>query len=386
MTFRTQTLLFAAAFTGSHVIPLGLAATAGPSLGLSIGGAVVGAGLAAVLVAVSQTRMSKPIEALQARFEALTNVTPDLTERVEETGTTEMVELAQSINQFSSNMQRMILRLRVTAEEVASGARQIKASNRDLTNGSADQASSLGSISAAVQELSASADGVADKSQTAAQTAEEAGRVADESGRTLRAIVEDVQAVQTAVQAASEVVRRLGERGEEIGQVIAVINDIADQTNLLALNAAIEAARAGEHGRGFAVVADEVRKLADRTTKATQEIAQSITAIQSETQEAYSRMEGGSTQIERGVVTATEAGARMQQILEGSSRVQEMVASIAATALEQSSATSAIERSLESATGLIGNLLEHAESTSQSAEDLNARAIEIDEMAQSHRI
>ena len=128
-----------------------------------------------------------------------------------------------------------------------------------------------------------------------------------------------MQGIATEVQSSADTINALGKKSETIGEIIAVINDIADQTNLLALNAAIEAARAGEHGRGFAVVADEVRKLAERTTEATEEVSQSINGIQGETGSAVKLIESGSERVTRGVDLASQAGTALESIVSGSS-------------------------------------------------------------------
>ncbi|MBI5587069.1 MAG: methyl-accepting chemotaxis protein, partial [Deltaproteobacteria bacterium] len=157
-----------------------------------------------------------------------------------------------------------------------------------------------------------------------------------------------MQEVAASTAVTAKTIKELGKSSEEIGTIVSVINDIADQTNLLALNAAIEAARAGEQGRGFAVVADEVRKLAERTTKATKEISAMIKTIQSETGKAVDAMDAGTDKVENGVRLANEAGDALRQIVTGVEDVTDKISHIATSAEEQSSTTDEITRNMDS--------------------------------------
>jgi methyl-accepting chemotaxis protein len=153
-----------------------------------------------------------------------------------------------------------------------------------------------------------------------------------------------------------------------------VINDIADQTNLLALNAAIEAARAGEHGRGFAVVADEVRKLAERTTTATKEVAQSINAIQTETDTAVKRMNAGTQRVDEGVVLAEKAGESLHAIVEGSDKVARLIQSIAAASEEQSTTSQIISQNVDSINSVTRQSAEGAQQAALAANQLSEKS------------
>ena len=209
---------------------------------------------------------------------------------------------------------------------------------------------------------------------------EHSGRTAEEGGGVVEQTVTGMNAISEAVSASADSVRELGARGEQIGQVIEVINDIADQTNLLALNAAIEAARAGEHGKGFAVVADEVRKLADRTTKATDEVAQSITAIQNETAAAVSKMESGTDEVQRGVEKAREAGSSLGEIVQGARDVASLIQSIAAAAEEQSTASEQVSRNVESITAVTGQTSEGARQSAAASTQLSGKAEQLQQL------
>ncbi|MFN9972490.1 MAG: methyl-accepting chemotaxis protein, partial [Phycisphaerae bacterium] len=186
-----------------------------------------------------------------------------------------------------------------------------------------------------------------------------------------------MKAIAEQVNESAASVAMLGKKSEQIGQIIGVINDIADQTNLLALNAAIEAARAGEHGRGFAVVADEVRKLAERTAKATDEVAQSIREIQSDTTSAVAQIESGAERVNKGVELATQAGTSLSTIVESSSKVGSMVQSIAAAADQQAGTSNQIAKSVEEINAITRESTEGASQAAQAAAQLSRQAEEL---------
>jgi methyl-accepting chemotaxis protein len=228
--------------------------------------------------------------------------------------------------------------------------------------------------------MSSSVIEVAKKSSQASEQATKAGQQATEGGSVVEQTVVGMQAINEAVSAGAVSVTELGKRGEQIGEIIKVINDIADQTNLLALNAAIEAARAGEHGRGFAVVADEVRKLAERTTKATEEVAGSIRAIQDETRTAVERMTTGTQQVEVGVEKANAAGITLKGIVASANDVASMIQSIAAASEQQSSASEQISRSLESISSVTREATAGASQAAQASTELSSKAEQLRSM------
>ncbi|MBY0262796.1 MAG: methyl-accepting chemotaxis protein [Phycisphaerales bacterium] len=205
---------------------------------------------------------------------------------------------------------------------------------RDVHAAANDVAAASTQIAASSEEMAAAVGEVAQQSTKASTAADDSGRIATDGGRVVLGTIESMKSIDTVVGQSVKTVEDLGAKGQQIGEVIAVINEIADQTNLLALNAAIEAARAGEHGRGFAVVADEVRKLAERTTKATQEIAGSITSIQTQTAEAVEQMNRGATEVKAGVGRATEAGNNLEQIVAGAKDVAGLLQGISAASQE----------------------------------------------------
>ncbi len=299
----------------------------------------------------------------------------DLTQdQLRMTSKDEMGELARATDRMSDSLTELVTQVSQATREVASAATQIAASSEEMATGMKEQTDQVSQVSAAIEEMSQSIVEVAKKSGEAASNAGESGKTAQDGGQIVDKTIDGMSSISQAVTASASAVQELGKRGEQIGAIIKVINDIADQTNLLALNAAIEAARAGEHGRGFAVVADEVRKLADRTTKATEEIAGSIQAIQTETGQAVERMNAGTKEVEQGVHLATDAGKSLAQIVTAAQNVATMIQSIAAAAEQQSSASEEISRNIEAISAVTKQANEGAGQAAAAAAQLSSKA------------
>ena len=298
----------------------------------------------------------------------------DLRAQATYNGRDELGDLARAFNASITRVHDAMVEVLDAAQSVAAASTQIAASGDEMASGMQRQASQVAQISSAVEEMSASVNEVARKSNETATESRSSGDAAAEGGQIVRQTIEGMNDINDAVSASAQSVQELGKRGEQIGEIITVINDIADQTNLLALNAAIEAARAGEHGRGFAVVADEVRKLADRTTKATEEIAHSIQAIQAETSGAVDRMSAGTEHVRHGVESAVRAGESLDQIVHSARRVATMVTEIAAAAQEQSQASGEISRSIEEINAVSSETSRGASESARAAAQLSAQA------------
>lgn len=294
----------------------------------------------------------------------------DLTGRLQIKSGDEIGTLAQWFNTLLDNLTAMIGEVRASSQSVASASGQIAASAEEMATGLQEQEQQTQQVAAAVEELSQSVGEVASKSSEATKASEESQHRAEEGGAVVRDTVQEMEGIAGEVNASAQTVSSLGEQSQKIGEIIAVINDIADQTNLLALNAAIEAARAGEHGRGFAVVADEVRKLAERTTQATEEVSKSIQGIQTETTSAVDQIESSSGRVGRGVDLANQAGRSLDTIVSGSKSVQRMVQDIAAAANQQAGASDEIARAIENISTVTRQSSEGAGQASQAAADL----------------
>ncbi len=248
-----------------------------------------------------------------------------------------------------------------------------------MDTGAKEQLSQIDHVASATTEMSQTIIDVAKNASFASEAAKEATSIAGKGKDTVKKAVDAIIGIAESVKESSRTIEELGKGSQEIGEIVAVINDIADQTNLLALNAAIEAARAGEQGRGFAVVADEVRKLAERTSKATGEIAEKIKGIQVQSEASVEAMEKSSKDAEGGVNLADEAAKALEEIVNATQKAMDMIQRIAVATEEQSSASEEIAHNMETITGHINNTVRMIEDARQIMDRLNLQAKELDQ-------
>lgn len=342
--------------------------------------------LLGILVAVLiSRRISGGVRRLVSRTEAI--AAGDLTgEALVADGDDELGDLTHGINQMQTNLRTMIESVVTTTERVASASEEISANATEQAQGAELQKDQTHQVATAMQEMSATVMQVSENSNRAADAALQAANTARRGGTIVDQTLFKMRAIADTVGNTALKVQELGKSSDQIGEIIGVIDDIADQTNLLALNAAIEAARAGEQGRGFAVVADEVRKLAERTTKATKEITMMIKNIQSETQSAVEAMFSGNRQVDEGVATTTEAGTALREIIEMAERVGEMITHIAAASTQQSGATEEVNANIEQISRITMDAASGAQQSARACQELSNLALDLQNLVSQFKL
>jgi len=309
---------------------------------------------------VLQYKVILPLQGLAGRMRDIAGGDGDLTGRMNVHGNDELDEVGRWFNVFIERIEQIVLRVTKNARalnEAASGLAGIAHETASQSEMQHDQAMhitvSMGAISTAVHEIS-------ETTQHAARDARKAEENAHAGGETIQTTVTSIQQMLEANQSTATKIGELGHASDAIGTIIGVIEEIANQTSLLALNASIESARAGEHGRGFAVVAAEVRRLAERTSRATGEVDQMVRDIQAGTAEVVEAMRSSMQMVERGVDSARSAGDALANIIQGSEAVQKRVAQVAIAAAQQSSATQSVNVNLNE----ISSIIEHTTNSS----------------------
>jgi len=342
-------------------------------------------GFGVCLILFLNKRIASPLrEAARRITEA--EADNDLTTRVVASSDDEVGDICTAFNSFVQKLHGAVSQAASTAEQVVSASEEIAASAGQASAGADSQQQHAMQAATAMHEMTATVHQVAEHSNTAAEAAHNAAEAARNGGIVVEASLASKRSITGAVSDTASKIAELGKSSDQIGLIVNVIEDIADQTNLLALNAAIEAARAGEQGRGFAVVADEVRKLAERTAKATQEIAQMITSIQGETKRAIDTMEAGTKQVQHGVEQTAQAGESLQEIIRAAEKVGDMISQIATATTEQSATTTEISTNVEQIAKITKESLSGAQQSARACQDLSGLALDLQKLVSQFRL
>jgi len=304
----------------------------------------------------------------------------DLTVRSDIASGDEMGTLARQLNRMADGLRTTVARVAGNGVEIASAAGRMLATAEQIATGSEQIAAQTGTVATASEEMAATSGDIARNCQLSADSASQAEQAASDCSYLVMESVNIMNAISERVRESAGMVGTLGERSEQIGDIVSTIEDIADQTNLLALNAAIEAARAGEQGRGFAVVADEVRALAERTTRATREISDMIKAIQGETVRVVTLMESGVGEVEHGVAESARSSESLMSVLGQISEVSHQIARVAIAAEEQTATTSEITHNIGEMNDAAQQSAQGAAETASAAEVLAQRASELEQL------
>ncbi len=263
-------------------------------------------------------------------------------------GKDELSDLTTAINQMSLSLSNLVQKTADSMVEASKGTNKILVANQEMASGINEQTAQIEQIAAAVEELSNSSSEVANNCVNASDSSTKALELAKSGDSVVQNTLSQMVLIKDAFESSSTAITSLSQQSKEIEDILSVIKGIADQTNLLALNAAIEAARAGEQGRGFAVVADEVRQLAGRTTEATSKVEGAIESMRRETESAVTMMAEGGVKVEQGVEMTNDAASSLGNIITSVDNVVEQIQAIAATAEEQSMTTAEVAQNTES--------------------------------------
>lgn len=304
----------------------------------------------------------------------------DLTRRLDERGSDEIAQLAAGFNKFANKMDHLLLEISGASSQLASAAEEMSAVTEQTNAGIIRQQSDTDMVATAINELVATAQEVTRNAQSAADSANEADRQTAAGDKVVQDTVKSIQLLASEVERVGDVVTRLQSDSEDIGKVLDVISGIAEQTNLLALNAAIEAARAGEQGRGFAVVADEVRTLASRTQASTNEIMGIIERVQGGAGDAAAAMQDGRERARASVEQAAHASKALQAIARAVSQINDMNTQIASAAEEQSATAEEVNRNIVNIAQVCHQSSEGARNTARSADSLAELASQLQHM------
>jgi methyl-accepting chemotaxis protein len=309
---------------------------------LGIGNTILLALLGAAMVvpfvvsAYAVNLMGKTLQSAVAGVRAM--ATGDLTTRIDVDSNDEIGAMATEFNTFVDNLRRIMVHLAHDGDDILSAGTKMDDAVHQMVSGFEAISGQMNSIAVASEELTATSAEIARNCEAATHSSKQSTSAVSAGGVVIDEAVAVMTAISEKVRGLATVIESLGQRSDQVGQVVGLINDIADQTNLLALNAAIEAARAGEQGRGFAVVADEVRKLAERTTEATREIAQTITAMQAETKGIISSIDESVKEVELGTEKTDQSKHFLSEIAGQIAAVDAQINQIA-VAVQQENAT-----------------------------------------------
>jgi twitching motility protein PilJ len=273
--------------------------------------------------------------------------------------------IADSVNYAVEALRKLVATINQSAIQLDGATRQTQALASHLAKASGAQAKQIGSATESIAAMAASTEEVSGNAERAADVARHSVDVAHKGGEAVRRTIDGMNTIRETIQETSKRIKRLGESSQEIGNIIELISDIAEQTNILALNASIQASMAGEAGRGFAVVADEVQRLAERAATATKQIEVLVRTIQTDTNEAVVSMERSTTDVVGGALLAENAGAALQEIEQVSNQIASLVQNISASSRSQSTAAQSIARSTQVLREISAQTADSTSATSQ---------------------
>jgi methyl-accepting chemotaxis protein len=340
--------------------------------------------LCALIGWILTSLIAPPLQAATAALEQV--AAKDLTVTVDAQGSDEIGRLGAALNTSVAAMRSVLGSVARGAENLSAAAAQMSTRSLEANGNAQSQSGKTNQIAAAAQEMTATIGEISRNAESASDASRKSAEMANEGGAVMQAAASTMERISTATSSVAGKMNELARRSEEIGKVVTVIQDISEQTNLLALNAAIEAARAGEHGRGFAVVAGEVRRLAERTRSATEEIAGTISSIQQETRQTLELMAESHHAVDSGIGETSRARQSLESIIGSSREVEHMIQMIATAATEQTSAAGEISESATHISQLATENSHAAEETADGCKQLSVLANELDGIIRQFRL
>lgn len=331
---------------------------------------VVGTLLCVLLVFVLPPLVTAPMLRLIEHMENAAQGNGDLTVRLDDGNRDEMGRLARAFNRFVEKLQTMIQQSVESTAQLSDASQRLTLVSSDSMQAVSQQLSEIDQVATGMDEMTATVQEVARNASQAAEAAHESDNQARKGKEVVNQTVQSIRDLASSVQSSAGIIQKLQEESGNIGTVLGVIKGIAEQTNLLALNAAIEAARAGEQGRGFAVVADEVRQLASRTQQSTQEIQNMIESLQSSARQAVDSMEAGREKADQSVSQADLAGQALEEIARAVGTITDMNTQIASAAEEQAAVTDELNRNTVNIQNLANHSSDGSQKTAAAADEL----------------
>ena len=355
------------------------------TLRITIAASILGVSVIGIMGLLLGRSISKPLCSMQ-RAIMRTATDLDFTDTFEVRSQDEIGRTLQAYNELLAKLRSSFGEIQEASAHMANITADVDKTSREIAENSSAQSDASAGMAAAIEELTVSISMVATQAQDASHHTQESRNKADQGAEVILTTVSGIQTISDSVREASSRIDALRNDSESISSVANIIKEIADQTNLLALNAAIEAARAGEQGRGFAVVADEVRKLAERTSKSTQEISSLLSQMQNSARQAVDTMAAAVREVDVGVENARMAGESIQSIKQGSLTVVSAVEEITEAVREQSAASASISQRIEQITQMTERNTVAAENTSEAVHRMSAMSREIAQTLMAYKV